>query len=404
MCDRLYALPGNPGMDSLATCIAGKPEDFSAVGQACITYGIDLLVVGPEVPLVQGIRDYFQGRPEMSRMRIIGPGKLGAQLEGSKDFSKQFMVRHGIPTAAAKTFRADQVHEALDYVATCSVPIVLKADGLAAGKGVIITSDRDEAASTVRDILEHGRFGSAGSRLLIEQFLTGIEVSVFVLTDGKDFVLLPEAKDYKRIGDGDNGPNTGGMGAVSPVPFADDAFMEKVRSRIIIPTIKGLEYEGIPYCGFIFFGLINVDGDPWVIEYNARMGDPETQVVMSRLDADLVKLMVAAADGKLAGHTANHHAHAAITVSMVSGGYPGDYEKGKAITLPATEENQLVFHAGTRRSDGLLLTDGGRVISATSTGASVQEARASAYSLVSAIRWDGVYFRSDIGLDVLNNR
>lgn len=401
-CEALFVLPGNPGIASLATLVPLKPDDFQAIGAFAEQNRIDLLVVGPEVPLVAGIRDYFESLPELQHISIVGPGASGARLEGSKDFSKQFMIRHGIPTAAAKTFGSEEADAALQYVAACQTPIVLKADGLAAGKGVIITSSREEAAETVLDILRNGRFGAAGSRLLVEQFLSGIELSVFVLTDGNGYVLLPEAKDYKRIGDKDTGPNTGGMGAVSPVPFATPEFMEKVRTRIIEPTIKGLREEGIPYRGFIFFGLISVGGDPWVIEYNARMGDPETQVVMMRLDGDLVQLLDATAKGTLNQVQAAIFQHAAITVSMVSAGYPGDYEKGKPISLPETGPAQQIFHAGTRHADQRLVTDGGRVISATATGKTLAEAREEAYRLVSAISWDGVYFRRDIGLDLLN--
>ena len=391
-------------MVELATCLPGKPDDFGAVSKAALEHDIGLLVVGPEVPLVEGIRDHFESDPALSGIRIIGPGRSGARLEGSKDFSKQFMIRHGIPTATAVTFTSGQVAEALSHVAGCPTPIVLKADGLAAGKGVIITSSRQEAASTVVDILEKGKFGSAGSSLLVEQFLTGIELSVFVLTDGKDYVLLPEAKDYKRIGDRDTGPNTGGMGAVSPVPFADEPFMRKVCQRIIEPTIRGLHQEKIPYCGFIFFGLIDVAGEPMVIEYNARMGDPETQVVMTRLATDLVELMLAATEGRLEGRKADFHSHSAVTVSMVSGGYPGDYVKGKEISLSAAHPDQMIFHAGTTEKDGRILTDGGRVISATGNGPDLHQARRAAYELVSGIRWDGVYFRSDIGSDLLTEQ
>lgn len=388
-------------MEAIATRVHIKPDDFAAIGDFAIQNQIDLLAVGPEMPLVAGIRDYFEARPDLQHIGVVGPGSSGARLEGSKDFSKQFMLRHGIPTASARTFLSEQADEALEYVATCPSPIVLKADGLAAGKGVIITSSREEAAETVTDILKNGRFGAAGSRLLVEQFLTGIELSVFVLTDGTSYVLLPEAKDYKRIGEQDTGPNTGGMGAVSPVPFATPAFMDNVRSRIIEPTIRGLREEGIPYRGFIFFGLISVGGEPWVIEYNARMGDPETQVVMMRLDADLVDLLNGTARGTLGNVPAAVHPWSAITVSMVSNGYPGDYEKGKPIRISGVRPDQQVFHAGTRRTGEDLVTDGGRVISATAIGETLSAAREEVYQLVSGITWDGVYFRRDIGLDLI---
>lgn len=400
-CEALFVLPGNPGIESVATPVHIKTDDFAAIGDFAHQNQIDLLVVGPEVPLVSGIRDYFEGRPELHHVGIVGPGTSGARLEGSKDFSKQFMLRHGIPTASAHTFTSTETEQALHYVASCPTPIVLKADGLAAGKGVIITSSRDEAAAAVTDMLRNGRFGAAGSRLLVEQFLSGIELSVFVLTDGTSYVLLPEAKDYKRIGEKDTGPNTGGMGAVSPVPFATPEFMDKVRSRIIEPTIRGLQEEGIPYRGFIFFGLISVEGEPWVIEYNARMGDPETQAVMMRLNADLVELLDGTARGTLGNVSASVHPWSAVTVSMVSKGYPGDYEKGKPIRITDIREGQQVFHAGTRLIDERLVTDGGRVISATAVGRNLSEAREEVYKLVSGITWDGVYFRRDIGLDLM---
>lgn len=401
LCTALFAAPGNPGIASIATCLPLKADDLSGIAACCLDHRIDLVVVGPEIPLVLGIRDFLEQQPGLENLKIVGPGILGAQLEGSKDFSKQFMLRHRIPTAEARTFTSDQLPAALQHVAVCRTPIVLKADGLAAGKGVIITESREEAAKTLKEMMEDRIFGEAGARVLIEQFLSGIELSVFVLTDGRNFVLLPEAKDYKRIGDGDKGPNTGGMGAVSPVPFADESFMDKVRSRIIEPTIRGLEEEKISYRGFIFFGLIKVEGDPYVIEYNARMGDPETQVVMTRLKTDLVPLLVACADGKLEGKTAEFHPFASVTVSMVSAGYPGKYEKGSPILADASADHRL-FHAGTAIKNGLLVTDGGRVISATGTGPDLEAARSAAYAAVSSVSWDGVYFRTDIGKDLIN--
>ena len=401
LCSALFAAPGNPGISDLATCVPLKADDLSGIATCCRENNIELLVVGPEVPLVLGLRDFLEQQPGLEHLKIVGPGILGAQLEGSKDFSKQFMVRHRIPTAEARTFAADHLDAALEHVRTCHTPIVIKADGLAAGKGVIITESREEAARTLRDMLENRMFGEAGARVLIEQFLSGIEVSVFVLTDGRDYVLLPEAKDYKRIGEADTGPNTGGMGAVSPVPFADAGFMEKVRVRIIEPTIRGLGEENIPYRGFIFFGLINVGGDPYVIEYNARMGDPETQVVMSRLKSDLVPMLTACADGTLAGMRAEFHPFAAVTVSMVAGGYPGPYGKGAPIRMDESG-NHRIFHAGTAVKDGKLVTDGGRVLSATGTGVDIGAARTAAYAAVSSVTWDGVYFRTDIGKDLIN--
>lgn len=400
LCSSLYIAPGNPGTSNLGTNLPVKVDDFSGLAKVCTEHAIDMIVVGPEVPLVNGIRDHFETDPNLKHILIVGPGRSGARLEGSKDFSKAFMLRHGIPTAAAKTFRSTELEQALQYLETCSIPIVLKADGLAAGKGVIITSSREEAKSTMREMLTNGMFGEAGRTVLVEQFLTGIELSVFVLTDGQDFVLLPEAKDYKRIGAGDTGPNTGGMGAVSPVTFATPEFMQKVKSRIIGPTIAGLKQEGIDYRGFIFFGLINVEGEPFVIEYNARMGDPETQVVMTRLKSDLVELLAATAKAELKGKNAEANPGFAVTVSMVSGGYPGDYSKGVEINWKA-KEDRLIFHAGTAMKSGKLVTDGGRVLSATGKGPDLPSARRQAYETASEISWDGVYFRSDIGQDLL---
>lgn len=400
LCHTLFIAPGNPGTATIGINISVKVDDFEGLAKACISNKIDLLVIGPEVPLVKGIRNFLEQKPELKNLLIVGPGQSGARLEGSKDFSKAFMQRHQIPTAAARTFKSNDLSTALEYLESCSVPIVLKADGLAAGKGVIITSSREEAKSTMRDMLANGLFGEAGATVLVEQFLTGIELSVFILTDGKNYVLLPEAKDYKRIGVGDTGPNTGGMGAVSPVSFATPAFMEKVRTRIINPTIQGLRSEQIDYRGFIFFGLINVGGDPFVIEYNARMGDPETQVVMTRLDADLVELLVSSAQGNLKTRTASATPGYSVTLSMVAGGYPGDYEKGHEIVWNQSSDN-LVFHAGTSVKKGKLVTDGGRVLSVIGRGSDLKEARHVAYETASRISWDGVYFRTDIGLDLL---
>lgn len=398
LCEALYIAPGNPGTAALGINLPLKATDFDALGKFCSGERIDLVVVGPEAPLVEGIRDYFESSPSLSHIGIVGPGKLGAQLEGSKDFSKAFMNRHGIPTAAARTF--SESASAISYIQNCKTPIVIKADGLAAGKGVIITSSREEASQTVKEILDDKRFGNAGSKVLIEDFLTGTELSVFVLTDGEHFVILPEAKDYKRIGDDDQGPNTGGMGAVSPVVFAVPDFMKKVEQRIIAPTINGLSKENIPYRGFIFFGLINVSGEPYVIEYNARMGDPETQSVMLRLKSDLVPLLHAAAKGSLMGMHAEFQDQCAVTVSMVAEGYPGDYKKGAEIKIGKSQSP--VFHAGTRLDGHRLLSDGGRVISATGMGHSIQAAIQQAYETASSVRWDGVYFRKDIGKDLLN--
>ena len=407
LCKNLYSAPGNAGTAMVGENIAIGVEEFEKIGSFAVDKKIDLLVIGPEVPLVKGLRDYFESNPQIKHILIVGPGKTGAQLEGSKDFSKQFMFRNNIPTAKAETFSASALSESLQYVSQLTPPIVLKADGLAAGKGVVIAQSVQEAQDTLREMLQDKKFGDAGSKVLIEEFLDGIELSVFVLTDGKDYVILPEAKDYKRIGDNDTGPNTGGMGSVSPVAFADAAFMKKVEDRIIKPTISGLSKENIPYKGFIFFGLIKVKGEPMVIEYNARMGDPETQSVMARLQSDLVELLIATAKGNLAGKKVLINSKNAVTVCLVSGGYPGDYAKGKVITGLEIRNSELgtpdsmVFHAGTKQKDGNVLTDGGRVLAVTALGNDLENARLTAYSTVSQLSWEGVYFRKDIGVDLL---
>jgi phosphoribosylamine--glycine ligase len=409
LCKNLYIAPGNAGTATVGQNVPIGVEDFKAIGDFCFAKAIGLLVIGPEVPLVKGLRDYFENDARLSSILIVGPGQIGAQLEGSKDFSKQFMFRNNIPTANAQTFQASELTQSFQYVGKLTPPIVLKADGLAAGKGVVIAQSVQEAQDTLRDMLEAKKFGDAGSKVLIEEFLDGIELSVFVLTDGKDYVILPEAKDYKRIGDNDTGPNTGGMGSVSPVAFADAAFMKKVETKIIKPTIDGLNRESIEYKGFIFFGLIKVKGEPVVIEYNARMGDPETQSVMARLQSDLVELLIATAKGELSNKKVSITQQHAVTVCMVSGGYPGDYSKGKSITGLHTASGQkpvasspIVFHAGTKQKDGSVLTDGGRVLAVTALGDTLEKARQAAYSTVSLLSWEGVYFRKDIGVDLIN--
>lgn len=399
-CDQLYVAPGNAGSATIAQNVSIGVEDFEQLGQFVQEKNIDLIVVGPEAALVKGIRDYFEADPTLNKVLMVGPGKSGARLEGSKDFSKQFMVRNGIPTGRAKTFVASQLKEAHSYIETIKPPIVLKADGLAAGKGVVISPSVDDAKKVIREMLEDKKFGEASSKVLIEEFLDGIELSVFVLTDGKHYAILPEAKDYKRIGEKDTGPNTGGMGAVSPVVFADSSFMKKVEEKVIKPTIDGLGKEGIPYKGFIFIGLMNVNGEPFVIEYNARMGDPETQVVLPRIDFDFVELLLATAKGTLTSAPIPQKKEVAATVVMVAEGYPGNYEKGKAIKGLGDAKEGIVFHAGTKNNESEVITNGGRVLAVTGTGASLDEATEKAYKAVSRIHWDGLYFRKDIGEDL----
>ncbi len=398
---RLYIAPGNAGTSTIGENIPIKAEDFYGLSGFCLEKNIDLIIVGPEAPLVNGLRDYFENDPALRHILLVGPGRKGAQLEGSKDFSKHFMQRNGIPTAAAKTFSIEQLNEGLQHLASCKLPIVLKADGLAAGKGVIICHTLDEATTAFGNMLGNKLFGEASSQVLVEEFLEGIELSVFVLTDGDNFVLLPEAKDYKRIGDGDTGPNTGGMGAVSPVAFANRTFMAKVEEKVIRPTIAGLQKENISYRGFIFFGLMNVQGEPYVIEYNARMGDPETEVVIPRIESDIVELLVACAKGELKNKTIKITPDVALCVVMVSGGYPEPYEKGNIISGLGTPSLALVFHAGTRRDKATIVTDGGRVLAVTGRAANLEGAKKIAYQTVSGISWNDVYFRKDIGVDLL---
>lgn len=401
-CHRLFVAPGNAGTSSLAVNVNIGVSDFEALGRFSLDNKIQLIVVGPEVPLVEGIVDYFKGISELKHILIVGPDKIGAQLEGSKDFSKNFMVRHHIPTAASKTFTRESLEEGLAYLDAHALPIVLKADGLAAGKGVIISSSREESKQVLKEMITDKKFGDASTRVVVEQFLEGIEVSVFALTDGKNYVLLPEAKDYKRIGEGDTGPNTGGMGAVSPVAFADDVFMEKVKDRIVDPTILGLNEEGIHYVGFIFFGLIRVNNEPFVIEYNARMGDPETEVVIPRIENDLVDLLVAAASNGLADVKIKVRKEVATTVMLVAGGYPEEYEKGHIITGLDKLTDVIPFHAGTKLdSNGAVLSNGGRVIALTALGKTVEEALAKSNEAAEKIAWKDRYYRTDIGFDLL---
>ena len=399
-CEQLFIAPGNAGTQAYGQNVEMAATDFEAIKNFCIEQDINMVVVGPEDPLVKGIVDFFADDEEIEHIAVIGPSKKGAELEGSKDFSKRFMQRHNIPTAAYETFTKDELEKGLAYLDNHTLPIVLKADGLAAGKGVLICESREEAKNELRLMLEEAKFGEASQKVVVEEFLSGIELSVFVLFDNFHYLILPEAKDYKRIGEGDTGLNTGGMGSISPVPFANSAFMEKVEERIITPTVEGLIEEEIDYRGFIFIGLMNVNGEPYVIEYNVRMGDPETESVVPRIENDLVDLFLAVAESRLNEKKLNTDPRHAATVMLVAGGYPGEYEKGKEINQLENIEYTHVFHAGTKVLDGKVVSNGGRVIAVTSLDIDKEEALRRSNQYAEQIQFDGKYFRRDIGKDL----
>lgn len=406
LCSQLYIAPGNAGTSQYGTNVdLPISKDFQEMESFCRTRSIQMIVVGPEDPLVQGVYDYFEAAHQResfgaSWLGVIGPSGEAAQLEGSKAYAKLFMQRHNIPTASYKEFSSDNYDAGYEYIRNHTLPVVLKADGLAAGKGVIIATDHDEALREYELMLRQSKFGAAGHKVVVEEFLSGIELSVFALTDGTHYLLLPEAKDYKRIGEGDTGLNTGGMGAISPVPFANDAFMKKVEDRIVKPTIEGLRKEQLTYKGFVFFGLIKVGNDPYVIEYNCRMGDPETEVVIPRLKSDLVSLFVSTSKQQLNQVVLEQDQRSAVTIVAVSGGYPGDYKKGVAITgLETSESNSILFHAGTKATEGKVVTTGGRVLAVTTLSDSLSVAVKQSRKLLEQIQFDGMYYRKDIGYE-----
>ncbi|MGI6322552.1 MAG: phosphoribosylamine--glycine ligase [Bacteroidales bacterium] len=396
---RIFIGPGNAGTATAGTNLPLDPGDFEGIKKAVLDNNVKMLVVGPEAPLVAGISDFFSEDYQLKNIPVIGPSQSAARLEGSKDFAKGFLKRHQIPTASYKSFDSSNVNEVPAFLKTLEPPYVIKADGLAAGKGVIIINDQDEALSEVIAMLE-GKFGEAGRRVVIEQFLSGIELSVFIITDGISYKILPEAKDYKRIGNGDTGLNTGGMGAVSPVPFADSEFMQKVRERIIEPTITGLSKEDIVYKGFIFFGLISVKGDPYVIEYNVRLGDPESEVIIPRIKSDIFDLLEGVAEGNLSERDLKISDDFVTTVMLVSGGYPGSYEKGQEIRGLDKADGCVVFHAGTKFSDAKVVTSGGRVLAVTARGATMEDALRESYKNAKSISFEKIYYRTDIGFDL----
>ena len=400
LCDALYVAPGNSGTSQIATNLQIGVTDFKAIKTAVLEYKIELVVVGPEDPLVQGIHDFFINDSALKHVKVIGPQKAAAELEGSKEFAKAFMTRHNIPTAAYQSFTAKNLEEGYAFLETLNAPYVLKADGLAAGKGVLIINDLEEAKAELKEMLIDSKFGNASNKVVIEEFLDGIELSCFVLTDGKDYKILPTAKDYKRIGEGDTGLNTGGMGAISPVPFATDEFLSKIENQIVKPTIEGLQKDNLPYVGFVFIGLIKVGEDPKVIEYNVRMGDPETEVVLPRVKTDLVKVLSAMANGTLSHIDLEIDKRAATTIMLVSGGYPEAYEKGKEIFGLETVTDTIPFHAGAQVKDDKIVTSGGRVMALTSFGETYKEAIKKSYQTIDKLCFDKMYYRRDIGFDL----
>ena len=401
--DKLYVAPGNAGTAGIAENVALDINNFESIGHFSIQNKINLVIVGPEQPLVNGIHDYFKSQKNLATITVIGPTKQGAQLEGSKDFAKSFMKRHHIPTAKSKSFETSQIEEALVYLEKSKAPYVLKADGLAAGKGVIIETELKSAKKALKKLLG-GQFGEASKTVVIEEFLDGVELSVFIITDGKNYKLLPEAKDYKRIGENDTGLNTGGMGAISPVPFANREFMDKVENQVIIPTVKGLKKDDISYSGFIFFGLIAVKGDPYVIEYNCRLGDPETEVILPRLKSDIIELFDGIATDTLSERDVEIDLRSVSTVMLVSGGYPESYEKGKEIKIGETDEKTMLFHAGTSIKNNKIVSSGGRVITVTSYGKNLETALQTSYKNLNSVAFDKAFFRKDIGKDLLSKK
>lgn len=398
--DKVFVAPGNAGTNEIAENVNISVNDFKEIEKLVLEKNIELVIVGPEEPLVKGISDYFEKTASLKNVRIFGPKSQGAQLEGSKDFSKEFMFKHDIPTAKYATFNDSQVKEAVDYLDSYEGPYVLKADGLAAGKGVIITEDKQEAKDTIVEMLEMKKFGDASAKVVVEEFLSGLELSVFVVTDGKEYVILPNAKDYKRIGEGDTGLNTGGMGALSPVPFADKVFMDKVEERIIKKTISGLQKDAIDFTGFIFFGLIEVNNEPFVIEYNVRLGDPETEAIIPRIKSDLIEIIDAATKNELSGKTIEIDSRAGSTVMLVAGGYPEAYEKGKEISGIKEVKDAIPFHAGTTVKDGKVVTNGGRVIALSALGEDIFDALDKSFEAAKTVTWDKRYYRTDLGFDL----